>query len=128
MKGSRSIKASRKRAPLNTNESTPAPPISTAVGSPITKLGQAAKESWVELIRSLKAREKLSEDEVSNLTLASVLEQLAEQLAAAADDAQLANVELQSALQKQQQTLQMVSSISKALNDTALAVIRKLGS
>jgi len=43
------------------------------------------------------------------------------------DDAQLANVDLQNMLQKQQQTLQMMSNISKQLNDTAMAIIRKMG-
>jgi hypothetical protein len=43
------------------------------------------------------------------------------------DDAQLANVDLQNTLQKQQQTLQTLSNISKALHDTAMAVIRKMG-
>lgn len=43
------------------------------------------------------------------------------------DDAQLANVDLQNMLQKQQQTLQMMSNISKALHDTAMAIIRKMG-
>lgn len=43
------------------------------------------------------------------------------------DDAQLANVDLQNTLQKQQQTLQMMSNISKMLYDTANAVIRKIG-
>jgi hypothetical protein len=42
-------------------------------------------------------------------------------------DAQLANVDLQNALQKQQQTLQMMSNISKMLADTAQAVVRKIG-
>ena len=43
------------------------------------------------------------------------------------DDAQLANVDLQNWLQKQQQTLQMMSNISKMLHDTAMSVIRKVG-
>lgn len=43
------------------------------------------------------------------------------------DDAQLANVDLQNQLQKQQQVLQMMSNISKMLYDTAMAVIRKIG-
>ncbi len=43
------------------------------------------------------------------------------------DDAQLANIDLQNMLQKQQQTIQMLSSISKVLHDTASAVIRKIG-
>jgi hypothetical protein len=51
-----------------------------------------------------------------------------EQLNSVGDDAQLANVDLQNMLQKQQQTLQMMSNISKMLHDTAMAVIRKVGS
>jgi hypothetical protein len=43
------------------------------------------------------------------------------------DDAQLANVDLQNILQKQQQTLQMMSNISKMLYDTAQSVVRKMG-
>ena len=43
------------------------------------------------------------------------------------DDAQLANVDLQNVLQKQQQTLQMMSNISKQLYDTVTSVIRKIG-
>ena len=52
---------------------------------------------------------------------------LEEQLNALGDDAQLANVDLQNVLQKQQQTMQMMSNISKTLYDTAQAVIRKFG-
>jgi hypothetical protein len=43
------------------------------------------------------------------------------------DDAQLANVDLQSVLQVQQQTLQLLSNVSKMHYDTAMAVIRKIG-
>ena len=50
-----------------------------------------------------------------------------EKLNSIGDDAQLANVDLQNVLQKQQQTLQMLSTISKLLSDTAMAVIRKIG-
>lgn len=52
---------------------------------------------------------------------------LEEKLNAVGDDAQLANVDLQNILQKQQQTLQMMSNISKMLYDTAQSVIRKMG-
>ncbi len=52
---------------------------------------------------------------------------LSGKLQSAGDDAQLANVELQNLLQKQQQTLQMMSNISKMMHDTATAVIRKIG-
>ena len=40
----------------------------------------------------------------------------------------LANVDMQNMLQKMQQTLQMMSNISKTLHDVASAVIRKLSS
>ena len=50
-----------------------------------------------------------------------------EKLNTIGDDAQLANVDLQNILQKQQQVLQMMSNISKLLHDTSMAVIRKIG-
>jgi hypothetical protein len=50
-----------------------------------------------------------------------------ERLSTLGDDAQLANVDLQNILQKQQQALQMLSNISKEQHDTAMAIIRKLG-
>ena len=56
-----------------------------------------------------------------------VLREMEEKLNTVGDDAQLANVDLQNILQKQQQTLQMMSNISKMLYDTAASVIRKLG-
>jgi hypothetical protein len=43
------------------------------------------------------------------------------------DDVQLANVDLQNMLQKQQQTLQTMSNISKMVHDTAMNTIRKIG-
>ena len=57
----------------------------------------------------------------------SALEKYEQQLNSVGDDAQLANVDLQNWLQKQQQTLQMMSNISKLLHDTAMAIIRKIG-
>ena len=50
-----------------------------------------------------------------------------EKLSSVGDDAQLANIDLQNALQKQQQTLQTMSNVSKMLHDTAMSVIRKIG-
>lgn len=50
-----------------------------------------------------------------------------EKLSSIGDDAQLANIELQNMLQKQQQTLQTMSNVSKMLHDTAMAIIRKIG-
>ena len=48
------------------------------------------------------------------------------QLKAVDDDAQMANIELQNALEKQQQMMQTMSNVSKALHDTAMAVIRNM--
>lgn len=59
--------------------------------------------------------------------LETYIKNLEEKLNSVGDDAQLANVDLQNMLQKQQQTLQMMSNISKMLHDTALAIIRKIG-
>jgi hypothetical protein len=49
-----------------------------------------------------------------------------ESLNAIGDDSQLANVDLQNWLQKQQQILQMLSNISKQLHDTAKSVIQNM--
>ncbi len=43
------------------------------------------------------------------------------------DNAQRANIDLQNQLQKQQQTLQTMSNVSKMMHDTAMAIIRKIG-
>ena len=42
-------------------------------------------------------------------------------------ESELDEVDLQNMLQKQQQTIQMMSNISKVLHDTAMAIIRKIG-
>jgi len=68
-------------------------------------------KSYIEQSEELDARIKRWEEELSGI----------------GDDAQLANIDLQNMLQKQQQTMQMLSNISKVLHDTAMAVIRKIG-
>ena len=73
---------------------------------------------------------KVSEEPLNPNTregLETYIKNLEEQLSSVGDDAQLANVDLQNNLQKQQQTLQMMSNISKMLHDTAMAIIRKIG-
>ena len=47
-------------------------------------------------------------------------------LATVGRDSQLANIDLQNALQKQQQTLQTLSNVSKTLSDHIQAAIRKI--
>ena len=55
------------------------------------------------------------------------IKNLEESLSSVGDDAQLANIDLQDMLQKQQQTIQMMSNVSKALHDTGMSIIRKIG-
>ncbi len=57
----------------------------------------------------------------------SYIKDLDVQLSTIGDDAQLANIDLQNALQKQQQTLQTMSNVSKMLHDSTMANIRKIG-
>ena len=59
--------------------------------------------------------------------LENYIEDMEEKLNSVGDDAQLANVDLQNMLQKQQQTMQMMSNIAKMLHDTAMSIIRKIG-
>ena len=81
-----------------------------------------------ERLRRLTATvNDLSREGSKAAELAKLLAAALETLESVGDDAQLANVDLQNILQKQQQTLQMLSNISKTLHDTALAVIRKIG-
>jgi len=56
------------------------------------------------------------------------IENLERKLAEVGEDSQLANLDLQNVLQKQQQTLQTISNVSKMLYDTATSTIRKVGS
>lgn len=53
-------------------------------------------------------------------------EALGRQLSSLSDDAQMANIDLQNMLQRQQQVLQMLATMEKMLHDTASAIIRKL--
>jgi hypothetical protein len=59
--------------------------------------------------------------------LKTYISDLEGKLQSTGDDAQLAQIDLQNALQNQQQALQTMSNVSKMLHDTAMAVIRKIG-
>ncbi len=80
------------------------------------------KTNWNDLLHTLSATQS---------SLLEILQRdmqtFGEAMKEVGDDAQLANMDLQNMLQKQQQTLQMMSNISKMLHDTAMAVIRKIG-
>ena len=67
-------------------------------------------------------------DEAEQRATSVVTETISRLIHAASPDAQLANIDLQNMLQKQQQqTLQMLSNISEMLHDTAMAETRKIG-
>jgi phage protein D len=60
-------------------------------------------------------------------SLQTGLKVLEEKLATTGDDAQLANIDLQNVLQKQQQALQMISNVMKSMQDTQMATISRIG-
>ena len=57
----------------------------------------------------------------------SHLEKWEGEISSIGDDAQLANIDLQNSLQKQQQSLQSMANESELLHDTAMSIIRKIG-
>lgn len=61
------------------------------------------------------------------VALQKYLEKWDEELQSVGEDGQMENIDMQNALQKQQQTLQMLSNVSKMLHDTSMAIIRKIG-
>ena len=65
---------------------------------------------------------------LTNAQLVALQSQMNSALNTVGDDSQLANIDLQNAMQKQQQALQMISDMEKEMNDTAMSVIRHLGS
>ena len=85
--------------------------------------------SWITVRNSsiVDSSDRPDLDRANGEELGRYVTDLERQLSTIGDDAQLANIDLQNMLQKQQQTIQMLSSISKALHDTVLAVIRKIG-
>ncbi len=58
--------------------------------------------------------------------LDNYVEDLETEIQQIGDDAQIANVRMQNELDRQQQTLQMMTNIAKMLHDTAMAAVRKL--
>ena len=89
---------------------------------PATSKGTSYNQSDLDFIRK-----KLSSIDSEIKSLDTGLKVLEDKLQSTGDDAQLANIDLQNSLQKQQQTLQMMSNMQKALHDTAMSIIRKIG-
>ena len=110
----------------------------------LAKLGKAGKSKPAQVrlnetqAKNLKAMEgqtkqlKVMKDQVGQCLKQSdqwekQIQALDRQLQSVGDDAQLANIDLRNSLQKQQQTLQTISNVSKMLHDTSMAIIRKIG-
>lgn len=86
---------------------------------------KSAMRAEIQRLRNFKiALEKAGADSKATLVIADDLEAI---LSEAEVEAQLADIDLQNILQKQQQTLQALANISKILHDTATAIIRKTG-
>ena len=94
---------------------------SGATGADIVSLGARHGFEFTQEELARASRDRL---ELSDADLQTVAGGLTEE---EYSDSQLANVDLQNTLQKQQQTLQMMSNISKMLYDTAQSTIRKIG-
>ncbi|MEE8408260.1 MAG: hypothetical protein V3T05_01520 [Myxococcota bacterium] len=107
--------------------------------------GELTPEKAARLLGALHARRKAQDDGVKSANRAvpatgspkqirtieqmeTYIEELESNLNSIGDDAQLANVDLQNALQKQQHTLQMLSNMAKMLHDTAMSIVRRMGS
>jgi len=114
--------------------------VAVAIDEPFPKelTGEKAAELITGLLARSEAREvrafdgfapKVGDPKLLNIPdqLEDYIKGLEDSLQQLGDDAQLANVDMQNALQKQQQTMQMMTNLGKMLHDTALAVIRKVG-
>ena len=105
-----------------------------------TVKGEDWLKSWESLIKTLFTEEgdnRLGRElglpssfppfEYENGDLEALIKEYEEKLSTIGDDAQLANIDMQNWLQKQQQTLQQMSNVSKLLHDSAMAIVRKVG-
>jgi hypothetical protein len=94
-----------------------------------TKTPKAVQRKVFELRPGTHGEIVMQQKEVilTQVQIGQYINELEDKLNSVGDDSQLANVDLQNALQKQQQLIQMISTISKILSDTAMCVIRKIG-
>lgn len=83
-----------------------------------------AHRQAAERAQRTNERERALHEERSRLR--ERLREIDAELAEMNDDAELANIDVQNALQKQQQTLQTMSNVSKQMHDTAKAILRNM--
>ena len=102
--------------------STDEPPVDNAAAD-----RSALPTRWSSLVDGTSLHTILTTSTPTRDDREAQIKDLEEKLNAVGDDAQLANVDMQDWLQKEQQTLQMLSNVSKMMFDTAMAIIRKIG-
>lgn len=76
-----------------------------------------------EKIPGVKSKSLIASSE----NMGAYIKEMENKLNTMGDDAQLATIDLQNALQRQQEILQTMSNISKMLHDSAVSLIRKIG-
>ena len=83
---------------------------------------------YAQKVKYFNDMKKQIRDEVARARKAyqDYIDSLEEQLSTLGDDSQLANIDLQNLIQKQQQAVQMLASVMKMMHDTATAIIRNL--
>jgi len=102
---------------------------------------KAAEERWTLLIQSLaKSYPKITGKEINSLiehALGAAFDDTGPSdpritgkditKLTVGDDAQLASVDLQNMVQKAQNSIQMMTNMTKMLHDTAISLVRKMG-
>lgn len=127
----KAVEAARRRAEEEAAAAAPAPEAS-AEPSPVFD-GELDLDRSDGLIDGVKVIDeppyvvRSGEAITTKAELEAAIQALEEKLSSVGDDAQLANVDLQNALQKQQHLLQLMSNVSKIMHDTNMAIIRKIG-
>lgn len=78
---------------------------------------ESIRADWTALVRRADVSNETDADELANWVL--------REAHGDSDSDQMANVDLQSTLQRQQQATETMANISKALHDSAMSIIRK---
>ncbi len=85
----------------------------------MTSIHQIGNASHINKSTLSKMKKELTEEEEK-------MQELEKKFNDVDDDAELANIDLQDMLRKQQETIQMMSEIAKMLHSTGVAVVRKM--
>lgn len=103
------------------------PPVDTLT-SQVTDL-QGEVDSHVSHLESVDEPSRADADALEGLAneLDVTVSEFESKLGTVGDDAELADVDLQNMLEKQRQVVELLSSISRTLHETSLAIIRKIG-